>query len=174
MPQFTPPARHDKTVLSVSCQAVWVESRDRLAKSEQPIVLSCWESNSHRRSGRDTDKTVLSRTAWRCELALRYFVWRPTARDSSDLSMPSCDDGTSTQRLCDVKLTPGWCGGGEARPATQQDSLNAQRWNHPQKWWHYQRHPLPRIQLTWMTYNTTRTNRLQFCGLPRRTYRLVL
>jgi len=33
--QFTPPARHDKTVLSVSCQAVLIESRDRLAKSEQ-------------------------------------------------------------------------------------------------------------------------------------------
>ena len=30
--QFTPPARHDKTVLSVSCQAVSIESRDRLAK----------------------------------------------------------------------------------------------------------------------------------------------
>jgi len=34
--RFTPPARHDKTVLSVSCRAVWIESRDRLvAKSEQ-------------------------------------------------------------------------------------------------------------------------------------------
>ena len=33
--QFTPPARHDKTVLSVSCLAVWIESRDRLAKTEQ-------------------------------------------------------------------------------------------------------------------------------------------
>jgi len=33
--KFTPSARHDKTVLSVSCQAVWIESRDRLAKSEQ-------------------------------------------------------------------------------------------------------------------------------------------
>ena len=33
-------------------------------------VLSCRESNSRRRSGRDTDKTVLSRRAWRCELAL--------------------------------------------------------------------------------------------------------
>jgi len=30
--QFTPPARHDKTV---SSRAVWIESRDRLAKSEQ-------------------------------------------------------------------------------------------------------------------------------------------
>ena len=28
-------------------------------------VLSCRESSSHRRSGRDTDKTVLSRPAWR-------------------------------------------------------------------------------------------------------------
>jgi len=32
-------------------------------------VLSCRESNSHRRSGRDTDKTVLSCLVWPCELA---------------------------------------------------------------------------------------------------------
>ena len=30
--QFTPPVRHDKTVLSVSCQAVWIQ--DSRAKSE--------------------------------------------------------------------------------------------------------------------------------------------
>ena len=28
-------ARYDKTVVSVSCQALWIESRDRLTKSEQ-------------------------------------------------------------------------------------------------------------------------------------------
>ena len=33
--------------------------------------LSCRKSNSHLRSGRDTDKTVLSCLAWRCELPLR-------------------------------------------------------------------------------------------------------
>jgi len=33
--QFIPHARHDKTVLAGSCQAVRIESRDRLAKSEQ-------------------------------------------------------------------------------------------------------------------------------------------
>ena len=33
-------------------------------------VLCCRKCNSHRRSGRDTDKTVLSCLAWRCELAL--------------------------------------------------------------------------------------------------------
>jgi len=33
-------------------------------------VSSCRESNSHRRSGRNTDKTVLSCLPWRCELAL--------------------------------------------------------------------------------------------------------
>ena len=33
--QFTPPARYDKTVLSVSCRAAWIESRDCRAKSEQ-------------------------------------------------------------------------------------------------------------------------------------------
>ena len=38
--QFTLPARHDKTVLSVSCPAVWIESRDRLATSEQLVDKS--------------------------------------------------------------------------------------------------------------------------------------
>ena len=33
--QFTPPARQDKTIMSVSYQVVWTESRYRLAKSEQ-------------------------------------------------------------------------------------------------------------------------------------------
>ena len=33
--QFTRPTRHDKTVLSASWPAVWIESRDRPAKSEQ-------------------------------------------------------------------------------------------------------------------------------------------
>jgi len=33
-------------------------------------VFSCRESNSQRRRGRDTDKTVLSCLAWRCELAV--------------------------------------------------------------------------------------------------------
>jgi len=150
--QFTPPVtRHDKTVLSVLCQAVWIESRDRLEKSadhprrvafslsyatvhrvftflrgvqrrcvwvvgrlgvaaclacvaaaavdrqaRQSCRLWCpgvnwtiavnvfglqifsrrqsWQSSSQRRSGSDTDKTVLSCLAWRCELALRRSV----------------------------------------------------------------------------------------------------
>jgi len=33
--------------------------------------LELWESNSHRRSGRDTDKTVLSCLAWRCEFSFK-------------------------------------------------------------------------------------------------------
>ena len=45
-------ARPDKTVLSVSLS-------DRR------------ESHSHRRGGRDTDKTVLSCLAWRCELGFK-------------------------------------------------------------------------------------------------------
>ena len=32
-------------------------------------VLSCRDSSSYRQSGRDTEKTVLSCLAWRCELA---------------------------------------------------------------------------------------------------------
>ena len=35
-----PPTRHDKTVLTVSCQAVWNESRDSLTKSEQCVAFS--------------------------------------------------------------------------------------------------------------------------------------
>ena len=34
------------------------------------LLVSCRESNAHRQSVRDTDKTVLSCLAWRCELAL--------------------------------------------------------------------------------------------------------
>jgi len=75
--QFTPLHRHDKTVLSVSCRVYWCELYDcseRVHTSNfsvgDSLQLSC-ESNSHRRSGRDADKTVLSCLAWRCELASR-------------------------------------------------------------------------------------------------------
>ena len=67
--QFTPPAWHDETVLSASCLA-WQCELDNCYTNESATVLSCPESNSHRQSGRDTDKTVLSRLTWRCELAL--------------------------------------------------------------------------------------------------------
>ena len=147
--QFTPPAKHDKTVLlSVSCQAVWTESarpHDKCVlrrsasggrtdsacaarhtptlnalvgptqftpphqtRQDGPVcvesgvsvgirrllwtcsdfsatVLSCRESCSHRRSGRDTDKTALSCLAWRCELAFSRHAIRivvPILRDS--------------------------------------------------------------------------------------------
>ena len=71
---FTSPARHDKTVLSVLCLLCRCELDDcseRVQTSNflSATVLSCWEANSHRRSGRDTDKTVLSCLAWRCKLA---------------------------------------------------------------------------------------------------------
>ena len=73
--QFTPPARHNKTVLSLSCLMCRCKL-DECAKRVQSssflsaTVLSCREYNSHRRTGRDTDKTVLSCLAWRCELAM--------------------------------------------------------------------------------------------------------
>jgi len=55
-----------------SClRRVWRDSVNwTIATNESATVLSCPESNSHRQSGRDTDKTVLSRLTWRCELAL--------------------------------------------------------------------------------------------------------
>ena len=49
--------------------------RVRTSNFLSATVLSCRESNSHRRSGRDTDKTVLSCLAWRCELALSRRVY---------------------------------------------------------------------------------------------------
>jgi len=44
----------------------------RLQYSSPATVLSCRESSPHRRSGRDTDKTVLTCLEWwRCELTFR-------------------------------------------------------------------------------------------------------
>ena len=57
--------RHDKTVLSVSCP-VWRCELDDCCERVQTsdflsaTALSCRECGSHSRSGRDTDKTVLS------------------------------------------------------------------------------------------------------------------
>ena len=71
--------RHDKNspVCVVSGVAVWTE-RLLLACSDfkflSATVLSCRESNSHHRSGRDTDKTVLSCLAWRCELVFGHLI----------------------------------------------------------------------------------------------------
>ena len=56
--------RHDKTVLSVSCLVCRCELDDcseRVQTSNflSATVLSCRESSSHCRSGRDTDKTLV-------------------------------------------------------------------------------------------------------------------
>jgi len=72
--QFTPPhqTRQDGPVCVVS-GVNWTIALNafRFRISCRPAtVLSCRESSSHRRSGRDTDKTVLSCLAWKCELAL--------------------------------------------------------------------------------------------------------
>jgi len=77
--QFTPPARHDKTVLSVSLLVCRCELDD-CSERAQTTVLSCREYNSHRRNGRDTDNTILStslsqsRAEWRCELTVTLTV----------------------------------------------------------------------------------------------------
>ena len=54
---------------------VWCELDDCSQRAQtsnyflSATVLSClWESSSHHRGGRDTDKTVLSCLVWRCEL----------------------------------------------------------------------------------------------------------
>jgi len=93
--QFTPPARHDKTVLSVSCLAWRCESsrpdrpssafcvgvrpavaprRPTHSDTDQTQNAPVWRSgrlSSHRHTRHD--KTVLSVSclAWRCELALK-------------------------------------------------------------------------------------------------------
>ena len=74
MPNSHRHTRHDKTVLSVSCLVRQCEldncsERVQISNTNflSATVLSCRESNSHCQSGRDTDKTVLSYLAWRCE-----------------------------------------------------------------------------------------------------------
>jgi len=62
--------RHDKTVLSVSCLVRRCELDDcservRTSNFLSATVLSCRESSSHRRSGRDTDKTRRFCRVWR-------------------------------------------------------------------------------------------------------------
>jgi len=79
MPNSYRHIRRNKTVLSVSCLVSRYKLDDcfeRVQTSNFPsaTVSSCRESNSHRQSRRDTDKTVLSCLAWRCELALRIFA----------------------------------------------------------------------------------------------------
>jgi len=72
----------DKPKRSCLCR-VWCclseldcSERVRTSNFLSPTVSSCRESNSHHhRSGRDTDKTVLSRPALRCELALSNFPY---------------------------------------------------------------------------------------------------
>jgi len=73
--QFTPlhQTRQNSPVCVVSGEAVWFGLLLYVFRlqifSQSATVLSCRESSSHRRSGRDTDKTVLSCPAWQCESA---------------------------------------------------------------------------------------------------------
>jgi len=78
MPNIHRHTRHDKTVLSVSCLVCRCELGDcsgrvRTSNFLSATVLSCRKSSSHHRRGRDTDKTVLSCLAWRCEFAFTHF-----------------------------------------------------------------------------------------------------
>ena len=81
--------RHDKTVLSVSCMGYELDNainvfRFQIFCRRQSWVFVCRVSNSHSRSGRDsgdTDKTVLSCLAWRCEVALTSICGRSTDAD---------------------------------------------------------------------------------------------
>ena len=44
----------------------------RLQNIRSVTVLSCRETSAHRRGRHDTDRTVLSGLAWRCELGIRF------------------------------------------------------------------------------------------------------
>ena len=66
--------RQNSPVCVVSCATVWIEQLPQRVQTSHLLsatVLSGRESDSHRRSGHDTDKTVLSRLARRSELAFR-------------------------------------------------------------------------------------------------------
>ena len=72
--QFTPDTTRQSCLCRVWCACVnWTIALNvfRLPHFLSATVLSCRESNSHcqQQSGRDTDKTVLSCLAWRCQLA---------------------------------------------------------------------------------------------------------
>ena len=69
-------ARHTPTLNAVVCRCELDDCSERVQTSNflSATVLSCRKSNSYRRSGRDTDKTVLSCPAWRCELTLKQCI----------------------------------------------------------------------------------------------------
>ena len=72
---FIPPARPDKTVLSASRRAVWIESRDSLAQSEpRRLYILCWREHSRRKlSPTLATPTILALTTLvaQCELSRR-------------------------------------------------------------------------------------------------------
>ena len=76
--QYTPPrqTRQNSPVCVVSGVPVWI---GRLLWTRSHFKFSVGDSlelseiSSHHRRGRDTDKTVLSCLAWRCEFAFTHF-----------------------------------------------------------------------------------------------------
>jgi len=65
------------------CKLVHCSERVQTSIFLSATVLSCRKSNSHRRSGRETDKSVLSCLAWRCELAFTHVLPTTTATTTS-------------------------------------------------------------------------------------------
>ena len=97
-PQYVPnshrPPDTTRRVLSLSCLLCRCELDDCSERVQTLDFLSaaimscCRESNSHRRSGRDTDKTVLSCLAWRCDiLALVLYV---IGNESAPMQLAQC------------------------------------------------------------------------------------
>ena len=108
--QFTPPARHDKTVvLSVSCQAVWIESRDRLVKPEQLAD----RPPSSRRVYCLAKKFRFSRM--RQSTACLHFAWRTTSLRVADgrlgvAACLACVTAAAVDRQARQSCRV-WCGG---------------------------------------------------------------
>ena len=88
---------------------------------QSATVLSCRKSNSHRRSGRDTDSMVLSGLTWRCELAVTAFVRRCNSALVIDTACIVC--GAGSMKLSGVR--PSVCL--SVCPTTSVPSLAAAR-----------------------------------------------
>jgi len=93
----SPDATRQSCEVSNCCQRV------QTSNFLSATVLSCRESNSHRRSGRGTDKTVLSCLAFRCGLALNEEKCEHiTGHRQAEQSRGVCEviEVSSTERNC--------------------------------------------------------------------------
>ena len=85
----TPDATRQSCLCRVRCAGVDdCSERVRAANFQSATVLSCRESSSHSRGGHDTDATVLSCLAWRCDCELAFVVVKPRQINVKDGILP--------------------------------------------------------------------------------------